>query len=87
MFRLDTKTKNYVFNNIIKGCKNYRLDYVTSLDHDGNIKGIKINNNIIYNINDIGVMGVSLLAKEDHNGFSSLWDIRKLFEFIINNNK
>ena len=38
MLWLDTKTKNYVFNNMVNGCKNNGFDYTTSLDNNGNIK-------------------------------------------------
>ena len=55
MFRLDTKTKNYVFNNMVNGCKNNGFDYTASLDNNGNIKALKItHNNVTYNISDIG---------------------------------
>lgn len=88
MFRLDTKTKNYVFNNMVNGCKNNGFDYTTSLDNNGNIKALKItHNNVTYNISDIGIMGIAILVKEDYNGHSSLWNIKQLFDFIKENNK
>ena len=88
MYKLDTKTKNYIFNNMIKGCKYNNFDYVASFDNNGNINALKItHHNVTYNISDMGIMGVSLLVKEDSNGCSSLWDIRKLFDFIKENNK
>lgn len=87
MFKLDKKTKHYIFNNIANGCKHNNFDYVTSFDQDNYINGIKITHNkVTYNISDIGVMGVSLLVKEDYNNVSSLWGIKKLFDFIKNNN-
>lgn len=87
MFKLDNKTKNYIFKNMIKGCEHNNFDYVTSFDKNGHINGLKITNNkVTYNISDIGIMGVSLLVKEDYNSTSALWDITKLFEFIKNNN-
>lgn len=87
MFRLDTKTKNYVFNNIVNGCKNNGFDYTASLDNNSNIKTLKIaHNNVIYNISDIGIMGIALLVKEDYNS-TSLWNIKQLFDFIKENNK
>lgn len=87
MIKLDTKTKNYIFNNIINGCKKHKFEWVASFDKLGNINALKItNNNIDYNITDIGIMGVSLLVKEDDRT-SALWNISKLFDFIENNNK
>ena len=87
MFRLDTKTKNYVFNNMMNGCKNYGFDYTASLDNNGNIKALKItHNNVTYNISDIGIMGIALLVKEDYKS-TSLWNIKQLFDFIKENNK
>lgn len=83
MFRLDAKTKDYIFKNMINGCKYHNFDYVASFDKNGRITGLKITNNkVTYNISDIGIMGVSLLVKEDYHGISSLWDIKKLFDFI-----
>ena len=38
MLWLDTKTKNYVFDKMVNGCKNNGFDYTTSLDNNGNIK-------------------------------------------------
>lgn len=88
MFKLDKKTKNYIFKNIIKGCKIYNFDYVAKFDKNNYIESLIIsNNNVTYNISEIGIMGVSLLVKEDHNSISSLWNIIKLFEFIANNNR
>lgn len=88
MFWLDAKTKNYVFNNMVNGCKNNGFDYTTSLDNNGNIKALKItHNNVTYNISDIVILGVSLLVKQDYNGLPSLWSIKQLFDFIKENNK
>lgn len=87
MLWLDTKTKNYVFNNMVNGCKNNGFDYTASLDNNGNIKALKItHNNVTYNISDIGIMGVVLLVKEDYKS-TSLWNIKQLFDFIKENNK
>lgn len=85
MLELDTKTKNYIFNNMINGCKHNNFDYVAKFDTNNNIIGLKItHNNINYNISNIGIMGVSLLVKEDSKN-TALWDIKKLFNFIKNN--
>ena len=87
MFWLDIKTKNYVFNNMVNGCKNNGFDYTTSLDNNGNIRALKItHNNVTYNISDIGIMGIALLVKEDYKS-TSLWNIKQLFDFIKENNK
>lgn len=87
MLWLDTKTKNYVFDKMVNGCKNNGFDYTTSLDNNGNIKALKItHNNVTYNISDIGIMGISLLVKEDYKS-TSLWNIKQLFDFIKENNK
>ena len=87
MFWLDTKTKNYVFDKMVNGCKNNGFDYTTSLDNNGNIKALKItHNNVTYNISDIGIMGISLLVKEDYKS-TSIWNIKQLFDFIKENNK
>lgn len=87
MFKLDAKTKDYIFKNMINGCKTHNFEWVASFDKLGNINALKItNNNIDYNITDIGIMGVSLLVKEDDRT-SALWNILKLFDFIKNNNR
>ena len=87
MFWLDIKTKNYVFNKMVNGCKNNGFDYTANLDNNGNIKALKItHNNVTYNISDIGIMGIALLVKEDYNS-TSLWNIKQLFDFIKENNK
>lgn len=87
MLWLDTKTKNYVFDKMVNGCKNNGFDYTASLDNNGNIKALKItHNNVTYNISDIGIMGIALLVKEDYNS-TSLWNIKQLFDFIKENNK
>lgn len=87
MFWLDTKTKNYVFDKMVNGCKNNGFDYTASLDNNGNIKALKItHNNVTYNISDIGIMGIALLVKEDYKS-TSLWNIKQLFDFIKENNK
>lgn len=87
MLWLDTKTKNYVFDKMVNGCKNNGFDYTASLDNNGNIKALKItHNNVTYNISDIGIMGISLLVKEDYKS-TSLWNIKQLFDFIKENNK
>lgn len=65
MFRLDAKTKDCIFKNIINGCKYHNFDYIASFDKNGRITGLKIiNNKVTYNISDIGIMGVSLLVKK-----------------------
>lgn len=87
MFWLDIKTKNYVFNKMVNGCKNNGFDYTANLDNNGNIKALKItHNNVTYNISDIGIMGIALLVKEDYKS-TSLWNIKQLFDFIKENNK
>lgn len=87
MLWLDTKTKNYVFDKMVNGCKNNGFDYTANLDNNGNIKALKItHNNVTYNISDIGIMGIALLVKEDYNS-TSLWNIKQLFDFIKENNK
>lgn len=87
MLWLDTKTKNYVFDKMVNGCKNNGFDYTASLDNNGNIKALKItHNNVTYNISDIGIMGIALLVKEDYKS-TSLWNIKQLFDFIKENNK
>lgn len=86
MYWLNSKTKNYVFKHIVAGCKNYGFDCECGLDKNDHITSVKItHNNITYNISNIGIMGTTLLVKED-SGISGLWNIRKLFEFIKNNN-
>lgn len=85
MKELDTKTKDYIFNNMINGCKRNNFDYVSKFDTNGNIVALKItHNNINYNISNIVIMGISLLVKEDSKN-TQLWDIKKLFDFIKNN--
>lgn len=86
MIKLTKKQKDKIFENLINGCKHRNFKVVATY-LGKNIISIKIiNNNIEYNITDIGIMGCSLLFKEDST-ITSLFSASELLKFIENNNK